>query len=130
MNAPFKPHLGLSKIQRIVVIVYCVLLAYCCLWIPWHLVQGQDNIRAGYGWLWRGPQNAPVDPLLTSPDHNDLSENAYVRVGGRSMIPLADRIFAEHTGCFAPTDGWRTFNFIGIETGMFAELTRLIDEPD
>ena len=53
---------------RIILVLYCVLFAYCCLWVPWHMVQGQDRIRAGYGWLWAGPSNAPVDSILTTPD--------------------------------------------------------------
>jgi hypothetical protein len=43
--------------------LYCILLLYCCLWIPWR-VQWQyptdvthlaGPYRVGYGWLWAGP---------------------------------------------------------------------------
>jgi len=60
--------LFMNRTQRIIVIVYCLLLAYCCLWVPWHLVQGPDHIRAGYGWLWIGPSNPPYYAFLTTPD--------------------------------------------------------------
>lgn len=48
----------MSRTQRIVVIVYCLLLAYCCLWVPWRIADVQANpqyLRIGYGWLWAGP---------------------------------------------------------------------------
>jgi hypothetical protein len=25
-----------SRPQRIVLIIYCLMLVYCCVWIPWH----------------------------------------------------------------------------------------------
>jgi hypothetical protein len=46
----------MNRSQRIVLILYCLLLVYCCVWIPWHVVtEDQSNIRVGYGWLWSGP---------------------------------------------------------------------------
>jgi hypothetical protein len=51
----------MNTAQRIILIVYCVLLLYCCLWIPWHIhVYASDyrhfpDQRVGYGWLWAGP---------------------------------------------------------------------------
>ena len=52
----------MNRPQRIVLILYCLLLAYCCVWIPWHshmspaLSHGYADsyIRLGYGWLWIG----------------------------------------------------------------------------
>lgn len=58
----------MNRMLRVVLVLYCLLFAYCCLWVPWHLVQAQDRVRAGYGWLWRGPVNPPVDAILTTPD--------------------------------------------------------------
>jgi len=52
---------GLSTAQRVILILYCAVLVYCCLWIPWQsplLTQGvQGVLRQGYGWLWIGPAN-------------------------------------------------------------------------
>lgn len=51
----------MSRAQRIVVIVYCLLLVYCCLWIPWHIpYRNSLPQRVGYGWLWAGPALASL----------------------------------------------------------------------
>ena len=48
-----------KKPQKIIILVYCLLLAYCCLWIPWHVQHvsrySTTYVRSGYGWLWTGP---------------------------------------------------------------------------
>jgi len=52
----------MNRAQRIVMLVYCLLLAYCCLWIPWHVKLGykpEAYERAGYGWVWAGPYRSP-----------------------------------------------------------------------
>jgi|HubBroStandDraft_6_1064221.scaffolds.fasta_scaffold329392_2 hypothetical protein len=48
-------------------IVYCLLLVYCCLWVPWLLVSEGARVRIGYGWLWIGPSNFSYTPLF-APD--------------------------------------------------------------
>jgi glucose dehydrogenase len=57
----------MNRTQRVVLIVYCVLLAYCCVWVPWHVEMhiSQDlsrptSVRMGYGWLWAGPSDSDV----------------------------------------------------------------------
>ena len=50
----------MNRSQRIVVVLYCLLVVYCCVWVPWHVVQGAGTdgfvqFRTGYGWLWEGP---------------------------------------------------------------------------
>jgi len=50
-----------------VLVVYCLLLTYCCLWIPWHVQHvsrySSNYVRSGYGWLWTGPkQYCPPPP--------------------------------------------------------------------
>lgn len=49
----------MNRAQRIVFTGYCLLVIYCCLWIPWHLRVGEkpdpEYLRVGYGWLWVGP---------------------------------------------------------------------------
>jgi hypothetical protein len=53
---------SINKSQRMIVVTYCLLLAYCCLWVPWHVKlrypQGASE-RAGYGWVWAGPYRSP-----------------------------------------------------------------------
>jgi hypothetical protein len=50
----------MNRSQRIVAVLYCLLLAYCCAWIPWHVQRSSRfttfYVRSGYGWLWTGPQ--------------------------------------------------------------------------
>jgi hypothetical protein len=52
----------MKQAQRVVLILYCLSLAYCCTWIPWHVKrrypEGAYN-RAGYGWVWAGPYRSP-----------------------------------------------------------------------
>jgi hypothetical protein len=57
----------ISKPQRVVVALSCLTLAYCCLWIPWHVQRvsrySSTYVRSGYGWLWTGPvQYCPPPP--------------------------------------------------------------------
>lgn len=53
----------MDRAQRATIIIYCLLLIYCCTWVPWHVVQNQSlegahQFRTGYGWLWIGPSLA------------------------------------------------------------------------
>ena len=60
----------MNRAQRIVLIVYCLLLAYCCVWIPWQYQPQQSGppLRLGYGWVWAGPQAGnPADEIWDSP---------------------------------------------------------------
>jgi hypothetical protein len=58
--------------QRIVLVIYCVLLVYCCLWIPFHVQTYRQGVgstgyyRMGYAWLWIGPDRyaTPDGPLI------------------------------------------------------------------
>ncbi len=45
-----------KKLRRVTLSFYCLLVAYCLLWIPW-CVPHRDSTcgRVGYGWLWAGP---------------------------------------------------------------------------
>jgi hypothetical protein len=65
----------MAKAQRVVLILYCLLVVYCCVWVPWHVVQspGSDGFhqwRVGYNWLWSGPPLGDVDRgnLYGTPD--------------------------------------------------------------
>jgi len=54
----------MNRPQRFVLILYFLLIVYCCVWVPWHFVVAPANaggtaqVRVGYGWLWSGPQLA------------------------------------------------------------------------
>ena len=49
----------MTPLQRIVVVLYCLLVAYCCLWVPWHVtgLAAVGQVQLGYGWIWH-----PADP--------------------------------------------------------------------
>ena len=40
----------MTRVQRIVLIAYCRLLAYCCLWVPWIGHYDGTKLSLGYGW--------------------------------------------------------------------------------
>lgn len=53
----------MSPPQRVVLIGYSILVAYCCLWVPWRVEYNPVSeyarvrfMRQGYGWLWAGPR--------------------------------------------------------------------------
>jgi hypothetical protein len=64
--------LHVNFLQRIVAGAYCLLVAYCSLWVPWRLqIVGSVNASepVGYGWVWRGPhQLHPGKYLVQSND--------------------------------------------------------------
>jgi hypothetical protein len=46
----------LTRSTRLVLAAYCLLVAYCLLWIPWCVSDRRSSCeRVGYGWLWAGP---------------------------------------------------------------------------
>jgi hypothetical protein len=60
----------MKRAQRIVVILYCLLLTYCFVWIPWHEPArhfAEGAIRPaedlGYGWLWAVPDSYAAPDL-------------------------------------------------------------------
>lgn|SRR5438552_7050810 len=66
----------MNRAQRVVLIAYCLLLIYCCLWIPWHRHVSAasprwyagNSIRLGYGWLWIGPRGVGEEGVYADPD--------------------------------------------------------------
>jgi hypothetical protein len=52
----------INRTQRIALILYCLSLTYCCVWIPWRVPYNRAATayeRAGYGWVWAGPYRSP-----------------------------------------------------------------------
>lgn len=66
----------MTRTQRVVLVVYCLLVAYCCAWIPWHVTfvaesqssvgdestppfQGEKIIRSRtvYSFIWNAPSD-------------------------------------------------------------------------
>ena len=60
----------MNQIQRIVVVIYCLLLAYCCIWVPWQIVGTVGSAPEHkisniiYSPVW----DAPIGSYETSPD--------------------------------------------------------------
>lgn len=52
----------LSTTQRVILILYCAALAYCCLWIPKRSGTSQLTIL-DYGWLWEQERFGAPDVL-------------------------------------------------------------------
>jgi hypothetical protein len=56
----FPTRLRPSRLQRIVLAIYFLSLAYCFVWVPWSITSsdryGTDHERLGYGWIWAGPR--------------------------------------------------------------------------
>ncbi len=47
----------MTRSQRIVAVLYCLLVVYCCVWVPWVFLQpwpsGQPfKVQQGYDWIW------------------------------------------------------------------------------
>ena len=49
----------MNRVQRIIVVIYCLLLAYCCVWIPWRetiTIGGQRKFDdVVYSLVWDAP---------------------------------------------------------------------------
>jgi len=66
----------MNRLQRLILIAYCLALAYCFLWVPFHApisrfstVSNVYDETPMYGWLWEGPSNATgVQLELATPD--------------------------------------------------------------
>jgi hypothetical protein len=57
----------MNRSQRIVLVLYCLLIVCCCVWVPWRVVvPGDPPVRIGYAWLSSGPPG--YDPMVGSPD--------------------------------------------------------------
>ncbi|MFZ0860037.1 MAG: hypothetical protein WAN18_05105, partial [Candidatus Sulfotelmatobacter sp.] len=60
----------MNRAQRVVSIFFCLLIAYCCAWIPWCIPQRNSSCkRVGYGWIWAGPAwDKPRQQAGATPD--------------------------------------------------------------
>jgi len=57
----------MNRSKRIALVLYCLLVVCCCVWVPWRIVvPGDPPVRIGYAWLWTAPSG--YDPKVGSPD--------------------------------------------------------------
>jgi hypothetical protein len=76
--------LDVNRPRRIVLVLCSLLLAYCCVWIPWRSrceMLDWRYQRAGYGWVWTGPERYRSLPTLAplSPDANHYAIESEAR---------------------------------------------------
>lgn len=46
--------------QRIVLVLYCLLVVYCCVWVPWHVrLPEVGEVQLGSRWLWTVDSGGP-----------------------------------------------------------------------
>jgi hypothetical protein len=60
-----------SRPQQIVVLIYCLLLAYCCVWIPWRLTFGigeRKSTDVAYSLVWAAPNFGYAPGYSAVPD--------------------------------------------------------------
>ncbi|SPE42600.1 hypothetical protein SBA7_1550003 [Candidatus Sulfotelmatobacter sp. SbA7] len=78
----------MTRAQRIVIVVYCLLVAYCCVWVPWHatsvlteenedLKQNEKSVKdtgLGYAWVWSrgGPPPVWEDPKTPQAEEGNI----------------------------------------------------------
>lgn len=87
----------MNRIQRVVVILYCLSLVYCCLWVPWHVPYGPRHKHLGYGWIWEGPATSPADPDWRQLEHKYASPDVLrivLRVIAASSLAAAAMLVA------------------------------------
>jgi hypothetical protein len=55
----------MTRAQRIILIVYCLLVVYCCIWVPWVFsIPIMKDIKDGYAFIWDGPPEGAGVPSL------------------------------------------------------------------
>jgi hypothetical protein len=71
----------MTRAQRIVAVLYCLLVVYCCVWIPWHaIVPDVGDIPLNYHLLWSDPMFW-AEQMSSSPD--------LVRIALRLLVATA-----------------------------------------
>ena len=71
----------MNRSQRIVAVLYCLLVIYCCVWVPWRVLRTtRPSFRVGYGWLWAGP----LPPIPDASLYSDIP------AGAKILRPLSD----------------------------------------
>jgi hypothetical protein len=98
---------AMNRSQRVVLIVYCLLLTYCCVWIPWcenyHVTSPYARhtyYRIGYGWLWAGPRVLveEVDPEASVDTRADRKDPSGLTILGEvtlRKVPTTGFTYAE-----------------------------------
>ena len=92
----------MTRPQRTVAVVYCLLVVYCGVWVPWHWsVTGRiENIAEGYALIWSGPPEGRGTPDIAA---------------------VAARVLAATGLCaaaFLLADKWKALLFVAVLAGV------------
>lgn len=80
--------------KRIVAIIYCLLLVYCSVWIPWcEAYRGSSSYhtyrRIGYGWVFAGPRVLVEEPdpstFIPTSSQQENQASGFTVVGEESV---------------------------------------------
>ena len=80
----------MSRASRLVLVTYCLVFAYCSIWVPW-CVNGTTysgrayHHRVGYGWLWSGPHRSTI--LVYDPQRETAQEEVDTRSDDFTATP-------------------------------------------
>jgi hypothetical protein len=99
---------AMNPLRRIVLISYCILVTYSCLWVPWRVEYNPVSeyarvryMRQGYGWLWAGPRIMVSQPdpnsFVPAPPSKGNDTPGWTVVGEESVrqVPQAGLVYAE-----------------------------------
>jgi hypothetical protein len=90
-----REYLLMRKAQRVTLILYFFMLAYCCAWIPWKGTNDLGGQRMGYGWVWAGPRYpkppAPLAVPTTTPEKADQPVASYESWEVEEGDPVGDQ---------------------------------------
>ncbi|HMB82525.1 MAG TPA: hypothetical protein VKI40_00595 [Terriglobales bacterium] len=108
----------MTRAQRIVTVLYCLLVVYCCVWVPWLSIMPMENAQSvkeqeGYDWVWSVGCEAPTTnrsataPVENAKPANDTSPPQYevvdapppspchgFKVGEPDMMAISLRLLA------------------------------------
>jgi hypothetical protein len=57
----------MTRAQRIIAVLYSLMVVYCCVWVPWHGFRSEiGEVQYGYIWLWSGPSHGLGGPDVTA----------------------------------------------------------------
>ncbi len=75
----------MNRAQRVILALYCLLIAYCIVWVPWCIEHRSPRQvdptkeRVGYGWLWGGPNVIDLSAGLVP------NTDPYAKYGGSEI---------------------------------------------
>jgi hypothetical protein len=69
------------KITRIVLVIYIIAIALCCIYVPWEANFKDIHVARGYAPIWAPPKGASNEPTFYSFTSIDVSRTAIEFIG-------------------------------------------------